>query len=681
MEGRCCASSGADAKLQMLRLSLLAASLAAFACAGGSGGHVDAVIKMIKDMEVKCEDAMHKEKLAFVDYQGFCKNAIEAANRSSSHAEMEAEQLKANIGKAESEQKDREDESAELRESIDAWEKEIENATTIRREESFDNKQAIRESKAGIAAVDRALKALEESKKAAKEHLEVAEKAEEERQKAEAEESDSKESEEDQPKESLLQSAVDTLLKEAPSSVGSGNVVSLLDELKRKTKDELLATEQAEGTANKHFEVLKFKLDANIKRAKERISEHQAAKEELIKRIAGWKGDLQMAEGATSESANKIQETRDECMEKAVEYDKNQVTRGKEREALEAARKILEKEVSLVEQKHITVLLQLKQGRGTALSQHFRGARQADETRMQLLELLQQSADATGSKSLALLARHAQSNPLDRIKDMIRDMLFKLQNEQNKELGQKAHCDKEVVTNTHTRTTKSAKVEELSTLIENNLAEIEDMAEDLKELRESVSHSTVELKNATELREKEKAKNKATIAEAEEAQLAVTRAKEVLGSFGRAVLLQDGSDMEMAMDTAAEEPYQGSSRAIVGMLEVIISDFAQLQAETAEDEESAKESFFKYMAETKKDIGVQEAEIDHKEKRTEEMKDETASANKELGLTKTELQAAEEYYAELVPLCINIGPTYEERQARRKAEIEGLKGALDIIGY
>merc|ERR550539_447324 len=44
-----------------------------------------------------------------------------------------------------------------------------------------------------------------------------------------------------------------------------------------------------------------------------------------------------------------------------------------------------------------------------------------------------------------------------------------------------------------------------------------------------------------------------------------------------------------------------------------------------------------------------------------------------------ELSAVMEYYAKIKERCIAKPETYEERQARRQAEIEGLKQALNIL--
>merc|ERR1712166_1554287 len=47
--------------------------------------------------------------------------------------------------------------------------------------------------------------------------------------------------------------------------------------------------------------------------------------------------------------------------------------------------------------------------------------------------------------------------------------------------------------------------------------------------------------------------------------------------------------------------------------------------------------------------------------------------------TNTELSAVLDYYAKIKDRCIAKPETYEERKARREAEINGLKEALTIL--
>merc|ERR1719281_631379 len=99
---------------------------------------------------------------------------------------------------------------------------------------------------------------------------------------------------------------------------------------------------------------------------------------------------------------------------------------------------------------------------------------------------------------------------------------------------------------------------------------------------------------ATTLRQEEKATNAATVKDAQEAQTAVAQALVVLKEFyARAAeataLVQQRSHQNQP--AIFDSPYTGMSAesgGVVGMLEVVQSDFARLETETAAAEETAK---------------------------------------------------------------------------------------------
>merc|ERR1719158_2608129 len=105
------------------------------------------------------------------------------------------------------------------------------------------------------------------------------------------------------------------------------------------------------------------------------------------------------------------------------------------------------------------------------------------------------------------------------------------------------------------------------------------------------------MKEATVLREKEKAENEATIKDSKEAQEAVNQALTVLREFynKQAGLLQEGQAPEMK----EYKGMGGKAGGVVGMLEVILSDFARLEAETSADENQAQKEYDTFMADSK----------------------------------------------------------------------------------
>merc|ERR1740123_289288 len=123
---------------------------------------------------------------------------------------------------------------------------------------------------------------------------------------------------------------------------------------------------------------------------------------------------------------------------------------------------------------------------------------------------------------------------------------------------------------------------------------------------------------------------------------------------------------------ASYKGMQAGSGGIVGMLEVILSDFARLETETSTAESQAQSSFERFMDESNEDLAVKDTEIKHKTNAQEDCDAATRSL-------KEELTAAMDYYDKLKPDCLDAGLSYEERVQKREEEIEALKEALQVL--
>merc|ERR1719240_2118049 len=105
------------------------------------------------------------------------------------------------------------------------------------------------------------------------------------------------------------------------------------------------------------------------------------------------------------------------------------------------------------------------------------------------------------------------------------------------------------------------------------------------------------MKEATQVPEMKEQENLQTIKDAKEAQEAVEQALVILKDFyaKQAGLLQEGQVPEMK----EYKGMGGSSKGVIGMLEVILSDFARLEAETTADENQAQKEYDQFMADSK----------------------------------------------------------------------------------
>jgi septal ring factor EnvC (AmiA/AmiB activator) len=285
------------------------------------------------------------------------------------------------------------------------------------------------------------------------------------------------------------------------------------------------------------------------------------------------------------------------------------------------------------------------------------------------------------------MAAKVSADPFGKIKKMISDMVAKLMEEATDEAEHKGFCDTEMGTNKQTRDTKTTAAAELSAQIEQMTAEAISLAQECSELSQDIVEIDAAMAKATENRAAEKEKNTATIADAQAATAAVSQATTVLKEFyAKAAAstaltqMQTEGPADDAPDTF-DKPFTGvgGEGGIVGMLEVILSDFERLESDTTTAEDSAEKEFASFSADSSKDKAVKNMDIKHKTDKQTKLEADVSEAKGDLKSVKEELDAAMAYFEKLKPSCMDAGESYEDRVARRKAEIESLKEALKIL--
>jgi len=117
----------------------------------------------------------------------------------------------------------------------------------------------------------------------------------------------------------------------------------------------------------------------------------------------------------------------------------------------------------------------------------------------------------------------------------------------------------------------------------------------------------------------------------------------------------------------------------MALLEVVLSDFATLEADTLSSEASAQKGFEDFMTESKKTKATKNRQVEMNAADKSKAEANVVSDTADMKATQDQLLAADRYYEKLVPQCIDQGMTFEERTAARQAEITSLKEALTIL--
>merc|ERR1719198_2777669 len=166
---------------------------------------------------------------------------------------------------------------------------------------------------------------------------------------------------------------------------------------------------------------------------------------------------------------------------------------------------------------------------------------------------------------------------------MIKDLVAKLKEEAAAEAEHKAWCDEQLHDNKIKREKKTSKVEKLTATIEGLTEDIDTMGKKIATLAKEQADLTKAMSEATAQRNKEKATNADTMADAKAGEEATKAALVVLKEF----YASQGSFLQQAPEMAAYKGMSSAKGGVVGMLEVISSDFARLYADTKASETAA----------------------------------------------------------------------------------------------
>lgn len=246
-------------------------------------------------------------------------------------------------------------------------------------------------------------------------------------------------------------------------------------------------------------------------------------------------------------------------------------------------------------------------------------------------------------------------------------------------------CETELGTNALTRKDKAEAADQVAAELDSLETKKVKLAQDIEDLQEEISEMADALATATKERAAEKAEHEKAIADAKQGQDAVAQALAVLREFYErkaeaTALAQAGQTPgEDAPETwSSSFRGQGQSAGVIGMLEVIQSDFERQQVSAEAAEMEAVNAHKKFSADTDRETAVCQTTLENKQQKAEETDSLLVSTKRSLDQTQKQLEAANDYYEKLQGACL-AKVDFDERNRRRDEEIESLTDAYKIL--
>jgi len=632
---------------------------------------VQKVIQLLEGMLEKGKKEKHDEQVQFAAYKQFCDDTSVEKKRAIEEANERIEVLKADIQKYTADAAKLTKEIAELDEDITIWKGDIKAATKVREIEKADYDALHKDYSESIDALQRAIAVLKKQAYDRKQSSFVQVAALKNLNLIPAD----------------AKKAIDLFLMQDPEGLAvsapeanayefqSSGVIEMLEKLLDKFIDERTTLEKEEMNSKHAYDMLMQDLNAQIAQATQDRDEKAETKAKKLQAKADAEGDLKDTTTTRDADVKYLADLTATCEQKASDFESRQQLRAEEIVAIEKAIEIISSNaVAGNAEKHLPTLVQ---------SSSFSQLR-ADlnvQAQSRVAQYLRTRAKQLNSRLLSTLAERVNDDPFKKVKKMIKDLIVRLMEEANEEAEHKGWCDTELSTNEQTRKEKTEAVETLHAEIDQLEASIAKLTEDIAELTKAVAELDAAMAKATKLRSEEKAKNTETIADSEEAQTAVAQALTVLKEF-YAKAGEATAFLQQPAPEIFDSPYKGmqaENGGVIGMLEVIESDFARLESDTKAAEATSQKEYDTFMTDSKVDKAEKTTDIEHK---TAKKQDETQALTvkkEDLEGTQKELDAALAYFDKLKPSCVDAGVSYEDRVARRKEEIESLQEALRIL--
>jgi hypothetical protein len=471
----------------------------------------------------------------------------------------------------------------------------------------------------------------------------------------------------------------------------STSIFDVLEDLKEKAEEQLSSLRKAETNTKHNYAMLKQSLEDQTTVNKKNMGEEKAAK-------AASDGEKAVAEGDLARTVKDLENTKaaletsnSDCMTTAADHQATVAARTAELKVIAEAKSILAgSSTGAVSQTY-----SLLQVGGKALAGSSLRTR-ADLANAEVINMVKKLAREHHSSALAQLASRisavlrfgagAGQDPFTKVKGLIQDMIMKLEAEAQSEATEKAYCDEQMAKTEEKKSELDFDIAKLTSKIDVAAARSTSLKGEVKALQGELAALAKLQAEMDKIRAESHADYVQAKSDLETGLEGVRKAlgllREYYGSAASA-MLQSGTDFGDAMEQPAKpeifEKSTGAGSSIIGIMEVVESDFAKnlateetVEADAAADYEKTSQENAVTKTLKVQDVKYKTQEFMSLDKTISELSSDRSSA-------ATELAAVMEYYGKIKERCIAKPETYENRQARRQSEIKGLKEALTIL--
>jgi len=435
----------------------------------------------------------------------------------------------------------------------------------------------------------------------------------------------------------------------------SGGIIDTLSDLLEKAEGQLNELRNKETASLHEFQALKQSLEDKIKYETKEMAEAKQGIAASNEKKATAEGDLDTTSKNLAEDITALSELHHDCLSKAQDYEAETKSRGEELKAIATAKKVI--------QETTAGAADLSYGLNQVSFLQSGGVRA-----VRFLHELAQKQHLPALVQLTLrmdAAIRTSDDPFAKVKGLIQDMIETLEEQAEADATEKAYCDKELAETNAKKDEKTNEIKKLTTKIDSMTSRAAQLKAEVAELEKSLSGLA---KSQAEM-------DKIRLEEKEEYMKAKTAMEAGIKGVQLALkVLRDYYAKDKAH--AADE---GGGAGIIGLLEVVESDFSKGLIEMTSTEENAQATYDQETKDNEIEKTTKEQDIKYKSEEAAGLEKATAEATSDKSGVQEELDAVLEYLKGIEDRCIAKPEPYEERVRRREAELKGLRDALTIL--
>merc|ERR1719379_1662859 len=434
-----------------------------------------------------------------------------------------------------------------------------------------------------------------------------------------------------------------------PYAAQSGEILGILKQMKEEMESDLSEAQKKEAERAAAFDELRAAKTDEIAAGEKLLEEKKAELAQAEFDLANAKEDLEEVQASMSEDQKFLANLVKTCDEAEKNFELRKKSRLEEIQAVSETIEILTSDEARDAMNGAYKFIQMRMS-----------TRRVSGRRMAASKALRAAALKHKNPELSVLATRVELDAFTKIKKMIDELIAKLKLQQKDEVKKKDWCDSEFQENTMETMKKEDLKEDQTVKIEDLTSAIKTLTEEIDTAKAQIQQMQIDMQRAGEQRIKENKDFQATVADQVATQEILAKALDKLATFyNKLFLVEVGRHTHKAVQgdehhkkqtpPVPQMEYKPSAAGggVMSMIEKLIYDAKELEAESKKTEAEAQAAYETFVADTNAVLKELQDAVTTKSEEKAKAEKEKVETEEALQMTITDLEDLAKYKAGL----------------------------------